>query len=381
MQKICYITTIAATIRSFFVPQLQLLSERGFDVTVICAPDDELQDLLGPKIRYLPVAMPRGISVFKSIAAIGKLYRIFKEEQFDLVQYSTPNAGLYAAIAGKWANVKVRNYHLMGFRYTGFTGLTASIFKWIEKFTCRLSTHIECVSKSNLAFGEQNHIFPAGKATVIWNGSSGGVDLQRFAFSKRGAWRTEIRDRLGLQDTDFVFGFLGRITADKGVNEILEAFAQIEGCRLLLLGDIENQETINRQLLTAAQKDSRVVFYPYTHDVEKYYAAIDVLLLPSYREGFGMVIAEAGAMGTPAIVSDIPGPIDVVIRDQTALVIPVKSSIALREAMEWMHAYPVMVQRMAEQAQRFIAKQFDSSVLCEEIFLRKKALLQPPNSP
>lgn len=377
MKKICYVTTIAATIRSFFVPQLKYLSAHGFDVTVICAPEeDDVQALLGPGIRYIPMGIPRGINLIQSIAAIWKLFRVFRKETFDMVQYSTPNAALYAAIASKYSNVKIRNYHLMGFRYTGFSGLKAILFRYFEKLTCRLSTHIECVSKSNLAFGEQQHIYPAGKATVIWNGSSGGVDLQRFCFDRRDAWRNEIRGRLGFKDDDFVFGFIGRITADKGIHEILEAFGEIEGCRLLLLGDIENRKTLEEKLLHDAQNDARIVFCPSVNDVEKYYAAIDVLLLPSYREGFGMVIAEAGAMGTPAIVSDIPGPVDVVVKNRTALVVPAKNTAALKSAMEQLRTNPSMVEHMSVLAHAIIVSQFDSDVLCTKIYDRKMTLLQ-----
>ena len=123
MRKICYVVTIPLTIRSFFIPQLKYLSEHGFDVSVICSDDGKIQSELGTTIHYIPVGIPRGISVGGSIKAIKNLKAIFKREQFDLIQYSTPNAALYASIAAKQVGCSVRNYHLMGFRYLGATGI------------------------------------------------------------------------------------------------------------------------------------------------------------------------------------------------------------------------------------------------------------------
>ena len=169
MKKICYVVTVSVTIRAFFISQLKYLSENGFDVTVICSPDDGLQEELGDKICYIPVDIPRGMSVLGSIHATKNLLKIFKEEKFDLIQYSTPNAALYSAIAAIIEGCKIRNYHLMGFRYLGADGLGRNVLKSIERLTCILSTSIECVSKSNLELGTKEKIFSKDKATVAWN--------------------------------------------------------------------------------------------------------------------------------------------------------------------------------------------------------------------
>lgn len=215
MKKICYVVTIPITIRAFFIPQLKYLADNGFDVTVICSNDEKLQEELGQDIKYLPVNIPRGISFKDSIITVRKLIKIFRKEKFDLVQYSTPNAALYSSIAAKIVGVKVRNYHLMGYRYLGANGIGKKILKLIEKITCRLSTNIECVSRSNLELGIKEKVFNGDKATVVWNGSTGGVDLNRFDYSKRELWRMDVRRELGILENDFLFGFVGRITKDK----------------------------------------------------------------------------------------------------------------------------------------------------------------------
>lgn len=374
MYKICYVATIPLTIESFFIPQLQYLAANGFDVTVVCSNDSNLQEKLGESIRFYPIDIPRGISVGGSIYALKTLTRFFKKEKFDLIQYSTPNAAFYSSIAAKKAGCKVRNYHLMGLRYLGASGMGRTILKALEKIACYNSTSIECVSKSNMEMGIKDGLFPKEKVTVVWNGSTGGVDLSRFDFSKRQQWRREIRKELGYSGSDFVYGFVGRITKDKGIDELLSAFLELkDNSKLLLVGDIEEDNHLDVELLSKAQQNSNIKFHSFVSDIERYYAAIDVLVLPSYREGFGNVVIEAGAVGTPAIVTDVPGPTDTIDREKTALVVPVKNPNALAESLRKIRERDYVA--MGENAAQFAKEKFDSKVLCQKILERKKAIL------
>ena len=374
MKKICYVATIPGTIESFFIPQLRYLSENGYSVTVVCAYSDSLQIQLGGKVIFHSIDIPRGISFAGSVKAIQELTAFFKLEQFDLIQYSTPNAAFYASIAAKAVGCKVRNYHLMGLRYLGASGMGRAILKTIEKIACSNSTSIECVSKSNMELGIREGLFPREKVTVVWNGSTGGVDLAKFDCARRDQWRNEIRGELGYSDKDFVYGFVGRITRDKGINELLQAYFRLNSdAKLLLVGEIEDEQTLNQELFEKAKKDSNVVIHNAVSDIERYYAATDVLILPSYREGFGNVVIEAGAVGTPAIVSRIPGPIDTIDPGVTALTVPVKDAKALADAMGRMRQVDYV--NMGRNAARFAKEKFDSNVLCEKILERKQTLL------
>lgn len=374
MKKLCYIVTVPLTIRSFFIPQLQYLAKNGFDVTVVCSDDPSLQVELGDSIRFFPIEIPRGISIRGSMRAIKKLIDFFGKEKFDLIQYSTPNAAFYSSIAAKRVGCKVRNYHLMGLRYLGAVGIWRIILKAIEKIACRNSTSIECVSKSNMEMGIKEGLFPSEKTSVIWNGSTGGVDLFRFDFSKRQRWRTEIRKELGYDEKDFIYGFVGRITKDKGINELVSAFLKLnDDSKLLLVGSVENDNRLDPLLLTKARQHPNIKFHEFVSDVERYYSAIDVLVLPSYREGFGNVVIEAGAVGTPAIVSNIPGPIDTIECGKTALVVPIKDIDALTMQLE--HIRKSDYVDMGENAAKFVKEKFDSRVLCKKILERKLLLL------
>ena len=129
MKRICYVVTIPLTIRAFFIPQLRYLAEHGFDVTVVCSDDGSIGTELGEPIHFHGIEIPRGISVIGSIRAISQLSAFFKEQAFDLIQYSTPNAALYSSIAARRAGCKVRNYHLMGNRFLGSKGLGRVLLK------------------------------------------------------------------------------------------------------------------------------------------------------------------------------------------------------------------------------------------------------------
>ena len=375
MIKICYVVTVALTIKAFFVAQLKALANEGYEVSVVCAPDEELQSLLGENIRFIPIQIPRGISLFGSIRAIKRLKELFKKEHYDIVQYSTPNAALYASIAAKKEKVKIRNYHLMGFRYLGARGCKRKFLKWIEKKSCKNSTHIECVSASNLSLGVMENIFPEKKAVVVGNGSSGGVDLARFDIIKREIWRKEKREEYHFHEKDFIFGFVGRITKDKGVEELISAFEQLkecEHCKLVFIGRIDKNHGLKKKDLQKLNGD-RILHIPESSQIERYYPMLDALVLPSYREGFGNVVIEAEAMGVPVLVSKIPGPIDAMIDGKTGFVFACRDRDALCEAMKKIMQVDHDV--FGKQATAFVTVSFDQNILCHHILERKRQLI------
>lgn len=375
-RKICYVTTIDVTLQAFFVSQLIFLKEKGFDVTVICSPSERMNNLTDKGIRYIPVNITRGIDIISLFQSIHELKKIFRNEKFDLVQYSTPNAGFCAAIASKCAKIPVRNYHLMGLRYLGAHGLLRKILKIIEKISCACSTHIECVSQSNLKLSIEEKIFPPQKGVVIWNGSSGGIRLSRFDFHMRETYRKEIRQKYQIGEKEFVFAFVGRITRDKGVNELLQAFKNVDNAKLMMVGNEENIQGIDSQLFADSKADANIVYTGAVSEVEKYYAAADALVLPSYREGFGNVVIEAAAMGTPAIVTNIAGPIDTSIENKTALWIPVKDSKALEDKMKMIMNDGEMLSELQKNAVEFVRNSFDEDILNQKIYERKLQLLK-----
>ena len=373
MKKICYLTTIKHSISAFFIPQLNYLSENGFEVTVISDKALEYSKALSGRVRRIDIDIPRGVSLPGTVRSIIVLKRIFQKERYDMVQYSTPNASFCASIAAKLAGIRIRNYHMMGFRYQGFTGIKRLIFRSIEKLTCALSTSIECVSKGNRQFGIDEKIFKAEKAVVVWNGSTGGVDVKRFDVSKRDMWRNAIRDQLGIAQEEFVFLFAGRITGDKGINELLKAFMNLHiDAKLVMVGNQEAINTIHAGLWEKAVADENIMIRPAVTNIEEYYAAADCLVLPSYREGFGNVLIESTCTGTICIATDIPGPSEIIdniggykCRVKDARVLRDKMRIVIRDRQKHI---PIDI---ANRAALF----YDADTLNKEILKRKQKLL------
>lgn len=378
MKKVCFVTTISLTLRAFVIPFIKYIkANTDWEITVICDTDETLIADLPEDVRYIPVSITRGISL-SGINTVLKLYRVFKNEKFDLVQYSTPNASFYASLASLFAGIKIRKYHSMGFRFLGFSGLSRVIFKLLEKITCFCSTDIECVSESNLKLGIQERVFPKCGVKIIHHGSSSGLDLNRFDKTKYEIWRKELRESFGYNETDCVFGFAGRITRDKGINELFEAFEKMKSKdgKLFLVGEFESEDALDSELLHVVKSDDRVIFHPFVNDIERYYAMMDVLVLPSYREGFGNIVIEAQSMYTPVIVSRIPGPIDAMLEGVTGFCVTKADSGELCCAMEKLAEDRELRVKFGNEGRTFVENCFEQNVLFSYMLEDRKALLQ-----
>lgn len=378
-KKICFVTTVSVTLRLFVLPFAAYLHRQaGYDITFLCDRDEAFAASLPPYIRYIPVSMKRGISL-GGIGAMLRMVRVFRRERFDLVQYSTPNASLYAALAARLAGVPVRLYCQWGMAYVGFQGFRRSLFKRVEKLVCGLSTWIEPDSAGNLRFGHAEGLYPENKGAVIWNGSASGVNLNKFDLSGKAGWRAAIRAQYGVPERAVVFGFVGRITRDKGINELFAAaravFAGCPDAWLLVVGSEELTPEADMTLYRWAQEEPRVTFCGSTEVVEQYLSAMDVYILPSYREGFGMVVVEAEAMGLPVIVTDIPGPTDAMIPNETGLLVKKADAASLAAAMERLAGSPEERQRMGEAGHRFAAERFEQQKLFQAILQDRRRLL------
>lgn len=378
--KICYITTVPLTLESFVLPIVKnLLTTTDWEISMICDESEAFKSLLPKEVHYYPIKMARGINL-DGIAAIRQMVKIFRKEKFDLVQYSTPNAALYASIAAKAAGVPIRLYCQWGLAYVGFTGLKRKIFKLIEKGVCRRSTWIEPDSRGNLEFGHAEGLYPVEKGSVIWNGSASGVDMNKFDYTHKAEWRAETRENFGIPEDAFVYMFVGRITGDKGINELLTAFQRIltekENTYLLLVGGVEKAESVNAELYHWAEENPYVIFCGRTNVVERYLAAADVYVLPSYREGFGSVVVEAEAMGVAVIVTNIPGPTEAMAENETGLVVKKKDAASLTQAMIHLQEHPKLCIQFGEKGHEFAASRFEQRQLASYIKEDRERLLQ-----
>ena len=379
MKKICFVTTVPGTLRAFILETAKYLHENGeYDITFICDYDENFKNSLPEFVTYIPVRMSRGIDL-SGFKAVFEMYKIFKKNKFDIVQYSTPNASFYAAIASKLANVPVRLYCQWGIVYVGFKGIRRSIFKTIEKTVCKFSTWIEPDSYGNLYFSHEEGLYATEKSSVVWNGSASGVDMRKFDISKKSVWRMEIREKYLIDRDTFLIGFVGRITGDKGINELLEAckalFNKKPNSLLLLIGDTEKSDSVNEELYKWSLSEERVIYCGKTNEVEKYLSAMDVFVLPSYREGFGSVVIEAEAMGVPVIVTDIPGPTDAMVEGKTGIVIKKADVMALVETLLFLNENMNIGTKMGEEGYYYASNSFEAEKLKQFILEDRNKLL------
>lgn len=334
-KKICMVTTVSLTMKSFVVEMAKYLHEKaGYDVTLICDTDEEFSKSLPDYLRYIPVKMARGID-FAALSSIRELKKIFKKEKFDLVQYSTPNASCYASIAAKAAKVPIRLYCQWGIRYVGLSGVSRKIFKIIEKLVCRNSTYVKSQSFKNRQFAIDEKLCKADKISVIGIGGTIGVDLKEYDIEKKASYRNEVREKLGIKQDDFVYGYIGRLNRDKGINELISAFRNIPEAKLLLVGSLGGNDFPDEENLKFAEECQDIIMTGHVpqNDVCKYIASFDILVHPTYREGFGKVIQEGMGMAVPIITTDIPGPSEVIEDGISGKLVPVKNSVALHKEM------------------------------------------------
>ena len=378
MKKICFVTTVYMTYKCFLKQLSQYLYETGeYDISLICNNEEVLKDVPA-FVHYYPVDMKRGVSL-SAFSAIKKIERILEKGRFDIVQYSTPNAAFYTSIAAKKKKVPVRLYCQWGIRYMGFEGWKRTIFKYLEKKTCDNSTFIEVESHNIRNFSLEEKLYTNERSCVIWNGSASGVDLKKFDISQKAHWKKKIRTEFKLDDEDVIFAFAGRLTADKGVNELLEAFLNIEKkyqhTKLLMMGGMDNHESLRQELLKKAKKSTNVIFTGNVSNVETYYAASDVFVAPSYREGFGLVVVEAEAMGLPAIVSNVPGQVDAIKENETGLICEVKDSKSLENAMSKLIEDVELRIDLGNKASKYVEENYEQKKLFEYLKMHRDTLI------
>lgn len=382
MKKICICTTVSLTLKSFVVPTAIYLHENcGYDITLICNNDEEFAKTLPEYIHYIPVKMARGVD-FSGFKSVIDFIKIFNKQKFDLVQYSTPNASFYASIAAKLCRVPIRLYCQWGIRYIGFSGTGRKIFKFIEKIICKLSTHVRSQSKKNMQFAIDEKLCKLDKISVIGIGGTIGVDLKECDSIDKEKTRKELRGKYSIPENAFVFGFVGRINRDKGINEYISAFEKIRDkysdIYIALVGGIDDKNPIDCDLMKTAQNDERIVFtgsVP-SNEVYSHMAMMDVLVHPTYREGFGKVIQEGMGMYLPIITTDIPGPSEVIENNISGILAEVKNSDDLAKKMEFIYTDNEKRESFAKEGRLRAEKYFDRPIMLNNIAEEMENLLK-----
>lgn len=305
--------------------------------------------------------------------------KLFQREKFDLVQYSTPNASMYAAVAARLAKIPVRLYCQWGMVYVTMSGVKRMLFETIERMVCRFSTQIQPDSFGNLEFCRKAGFYNEQKSLVIWNGSAKGLDLSAFDVAKKAAYAKEIRETYNIPDGALVMGFVGRLGREKGCNELFIAFralkAQFPALKFLFVGPIEKEETIEPELLAYFRTCPDIIKTGRVSHVEKYTAAMDVFVLPSYREGFGMSVIEASAMEVPVVVTEYPGPSCGMQDGVTGVSVAIRDSDGLTRAIAELLADEEKRTVMGRTGRTFVEQNFEQKEFIRRYMENRMELL------
>ena len=375
-----HIATVPEFFHSFFQGQLEFMRDKGFVVGLICSPGERAQGFNDWPVRYYPVSIQRRISPLADIISICRIVRVLRSIRPDIVHVHTSKAGLLGMIASWIAAVRVRVFTIHGFRWVTKTGVTRWLIKLSNRVTCLSADQVFCVSKSNLEIGVNNNICSVDKAKVVCEGSINGVDAMGRFNPEKEQNSPAIRKGLGIPENSFVFGFVGRIVRDKGIEELAAAWRSIRrdfsDAHLMLVGKIESGDPVPEEVLAILEKDERVHFTGFCQEVTPYYGAMDAFVLPSHREGFPVTPLEASAMGLPVIASNIRGCVDAVVNDKTGILVAPGSTIELEGAMRTILHDRKMAERLGGNGRKFVLENFQPTPIWEDLTKEYKTLLE-----
>ena len=338
--------------------QLTFLRERGFDITVIAAPSESL-DIVREReqVATIPIPIEREISPAADARTLVKLCGILRQLRPDIVNAGTPKAGLLGMIAAKLTGVPVRLYTLRGLRLETTSGFKKRLLSTTERVAASCAHQVICVGHSLRQEFVRRKLVAAEKTIVLQQGSSNGVNADRFQYSaEQFAQIEQLRASLGIPQNAPVIGFVGRLTHDKGIVDLHEAFTRLlvefPDLRLVLIGWPEEGDPIPSDVWQSIQSHPQIIWTGAIKDVSLYYGLFDLFVFPSYREGFPNVPLEAAAAGVPVVGYTATGTLDAVLDGVTGTLAPLQDSGALATATAEYLRNPLLRHRHGEAGRR-----------------------------
>jgi glycosyltransferase involved in cell wall biosynthesis len=340
--------------------RLRALREAGFRVSLISGPGELLQQTVQREdVEAFAIPLKRGIAPLSDLVALIRLWRLLCRLKPDIVEFSTPKAGLLGSIAAKLCGVPARVYLLRGLRLETSKAIKRRILLAAERIAASCAHVVLCNSQSLRSKALELGVASAEKLVVLGDGSSNGVDLERFSpgFS-------DVREQLNIPPDALVVGFVGRLTCDKGLPELVEAFGLIlraePNAFLLLVGWFDAAEdALQVEYRRRIESHPRIICTGFVTETPDYYRAMDVMVLPTWREGFPNAVLEAAATAVPVITTYSTGSRDAVIPEVTGLLVPAGDSDAICEAVVTLLRAPDRRQCMGRAARAWISEHYE----------------------
>jgi glycosyltransferase involved in cell wall biosynthesis len=348
--------------------QIPPLRAAGAEVMFVAGPGEWSRALaLEEEVEYFPLPMEREMAPLADLRAVGHMIRLLRRVRPEVVNAGTPKAALLVLAAAAVVRTPVRILTLYGLRSVTLRGAKGALVRAAERLTASLATDVICVSPSLRDEATAARIPGAATAYIAGAGNCSGVDLEHFRSSpERLDEGRRFRQRLGYRDDDLVIGFVGRLTRDKGIVELQQAWAALDNdkARLVVIGPDESGPECEAAI-RLLREDPRVRITGTVTDMRAAYAAMDLLVLPTWREGMGMVLLEAAAMSLPVVACRVTGCVDAVIDGTTGTLVPPRDAMALADAIRTYLSDPVTRAAHGRAGQHRVQREFGSRGVAE----------------
>lgn len=342
------------------------LADEGWDVHIVSDDGPEAEVYDHPHITLHSIAMERKPSLRADLRALRSWTALLKKLAPDVVFVGTPKAALLGVIGAWLSNVPRRVYHLRGLRLESAKGVARKVYWLLEKLAFRLATEAIAVSSSLRQRVIDLKLVRPGKIVVLGQGSSNGVDITHF----------EPRDKstisshdLNLRDGVPIIGFVGRFTKDKGSHELTEASRLLHrrgvDHQVLIVGSEEDDGAVVK--MNHVDSNSLPIVTGRVRDTAPYYQLMDLLCLPSHREGFPNVVLEAGASGIATVTTDATGAVDSVVDEVTGRLVEVGDIEELANVLADLIANPQEREQLGLAARHRIEKNFTRETIQNEL--------------
>lgn len=366
-KHIVFVVTSKMTAQTFVQKFATFVAKQGIRVTIISdGLVTQTTEFDNSVISTVGLPMEREPAPFKDLISLVSLIRVLRSLKPDTIVYATPKASLLSSVASLVLCVPNRIYQVWGLRLETTVGLRRFVLSLMERVTCLCSKKVVANSRSLAARYTNLGLNGPREVTVLGSGSSHGVDLNYFSRTAPDISRdAQFEEFLKEHESFFKLGFVGRLHPDKGLDTLIETGNKLvesgHKVALVLIGEDEGAEVeLN------PSEDLEFFRVGHVKDVRPYYMGMDLLCLPSLREGFPNVVLEAASMELASVVSDGTGVVDSVVDGVTGFVEAVRDSEGFRISIEKLIADRNLLREFGAQARSRAEKHFDE----EDVWMR-----------
>lgn len=386
--KICIISSVPITLRRFYSTLIEKFSEHNFETSLVSSHSEELRQL-GEELgcKTFSVCIARQIAPIRDFISICKLTRYLHKQKFDIIHAHTPKGGFIGMISAWMAHIPNRVYTVHGLVLETTGGIKRRLLWLAEWLSCKSATLVLAVSPSLKRRVIEEGICHSDKIEVLGSGSACGVDLAKFSrHDDFPSLKAKLRAKYRIPDDAIVIGYVGRIVPDKGISTLVEAFEKVQKKKadsyLLLVGNLDLvRDRLDEKTLDRLNSNPNIIFdNEFVQDVVPFYAAMDIMTLPSRREGFGLTLIEASALGLPVIATKVTGCVDAVVDGSTGILVDVDNAEQLSNAINDLLENPKLRSELGKNGSERATELFDSKELVHRHmdFYRNMLKHRPP---